>query len=440
MPINQTVLTRTENVFVLVDFDITVEALHTEIQNSNTVSWTYIIAKMKTGNFGILSIRQFYVVIEEMGDLIWYQVATRLPLGWLPLQTKEQAEIGTREAEKLASQLEPQVLGVLNDGKLIGVINKSIHRSSSSITVPDAPSTPIEVDDTSSKNVHFTVFVPEKASSGVTFSAFAYIHLDDLLDEVNEDISDFIDRFDGEIPQSKTARQTSTLALATKVTVEVVCDDLESTPVRQTKRWRGSMTRYAFKLKALPNLEDEPILIQLRFLVNEIEIARTRSIVTIQASDSGVDSSSVPDKSTSNVLHLAKMRLQKSTMTAFQKIFISYSRKDKEVVMNYYSAQIALGNEVFLDTESIRTGEDWQAALANGITNAEVLQLFWSENSAASKNVEDEWKYALKHVCAASKCVNFIRPVYWQQNLTTVPSELGHLNFRYVNFAQTLAT
>jgi hypothetical protein len=112
---------------------------------------------------------------------------------------------------------------------------------------------------------------------------------------------------------------------------------------------------------------------------------------------------------------------------------VSYSRKDAAVAEAFRLAQLALGNEVFMDTYSIRTGENWQAALAKAIDTADIFQLFWSAHAAESPNVHDEWDYALKYRCPNTRCADFIRPVYWEQPLPVPPPpELGHLNFRFV--------
>jgi hypothetical protein len=97
---------------------------------------------------------------------------------------------------------------------------------------------------------------------------------------------------------------------------------------------------------------------------------------------------------------------------------------------------LALGNDVFVDTESIHTGDDWMARLALEIDEADVLQLFWSENSAASEFVQEEWEYALEFKCPQERCVNFIRPVYWKSEKPNPepPKELAHLHFRHVDF------
>ncbi len=85
-----------------------------------------------------------------------------------------------------------------------------------------------------------------------------------------------------------------------------------------------------------------------------------------------------------------------------------------------------------MDTESLRSGEDWQAGLARAIDRADILQLFWSQNAARSRNVRDEWEYALESRGDDARGAHFIRPVYWQKPIAEVPDELPHLHFHFM--------
>jgi hypothetical protein len=91
-----------------------------------------------------------------------------------------------------------------------------------------------------------------------------------------------------------------------------------------------------------------------------------------------------------------------------------------------------LGNETFIDTDDLRAGEDWKAGLAKAIDDADVFQLFWSNNSANSECCRYEWKYAVASRCPDSKCEGFIRPVYWEKPMPKPPPELSDVNFKYV--------
>lgn len=95
---------------------------------------------------------------------------------------------------------------------------------------------------------------------------------------------------------------------------------------------------------------------------------------------------------------------------------------------------MALGNDVWIDTSAIRPGEEWREAIKKAIREADVFQLFWSRHSASSKEVRKEWEYALETRCADGNCHGFIRPVYWEDEMPECPPELGHLNFKYVQY------
>jgi hypothetical protein len=118
----------------------------------------------------------------------------------------------------------------------------------------------------------------------------------------------------------------------------------------------------------------------------------------------------------------------------YQRIFVSYSRKDLEVIEVYRAAQLALGNELFIDTYSLPPGGDWRQEIARAIGVSDIFQLFWSEHSARSQHVREEWSHALSCKQPQSQGEGFIRPVYWIRPMPAPPpAELEHLNFRYVD-------
>jgi hypothetical protein len=129
---------------------------------------------------------------------------------------------------------------------------------------------------------------------------------------------------------------------------------------------------------------------------------------------------------------LAHAQSESKTSSSYQNIFVSYSRRDLRITESYMAANRALMNEVFIDVDNIRAGEDWKAGLAKAIDVADVFQLFWSKNSANSKYCRYEWMYALESRCVNDKYGGFIRPVYWKKPMANPPPELSWFNFRYV--------
>lgn len=111
---------------------------------------------------------------------------------------------------------------------------------------------------------------------------------------------------------------------------------------------------------------------------------------------------------------------------AYHKIFASYSHKDTEVVRTCEAATEALGDRYLRDVTLLRSGENWNERLLQAIDEADIFQLFWSEQSAKSFAVEKEWRHAL---ALASTRPGFIRPVYWSGKPYHIPAELSPIHF-----------
>jgi TIR domain len=111
----------------------------------------------------------------------------------------------------------------------------------------------------------------------------------------------------------------------------------------------------------------------------------------------------------------------------YRKIFASYSRKDTEIVKRLEKAYQVLGDDVWRDIRNLKSGTDWSEEIGKAILNADVFQLFWSENARQSENVEKEWRTALTR-----ELPHFIRPVYWEVPIAPLPEELKAVTFTFL--------
>lgn len=111
----------------------------------------------------------------------------------------------------------------------------------------------------------------------------------------------------------------------------------------------------------------------------------------------------------------------------YDAIFCSYSHKDTAIVERVERAYKALGMDYLRDVTTLRSGETWNPRLLELIEEADIFQLFWSNASAASRYVEQEWAHAL----SLGRGGAFIRPVYWEQPMPKAPDALGHLHFHF---------
>ena len=99
-------------------------------------------------------------------------------------------------------------------------------------------------------------------------------------------------------------------------------------------------------------------------------------------------------------------------------VFISYSRRDIDVVESIVSQLEAAGIEVWLDREDIKPGKQWRKQIVEGIDTAEAFVLNLSPNSAASDNV-------LKELNLAEEALDpFILPV--MLNEIKIPDEMRY--------------
>jgi TIR domain-containing protein len=71
-----------------------------------------------------------------------------------------------------------------------------------------------------------------------------------------------------------------------------------------------------------------------------------------------------------------------------KRLFLSYSRKDKEVVTKVQRLLELGGSHVFRDEESIRPGKRWKAVITRNINKAHKMLVFWTASAAKSRWVK----------------------------------------------------
>ncbi len=92
-----------------------------------------------------------------------------------------------------------------------------------------------------------------------------------------------------------------------------------------------------------------------------------------------------------------------------QRVFASYSHKDKAVVRQLAAAAPAR-LRVHHRRRRVRSGERWSERIDEADPASDAVQLFWSTHSMRSPHVRHEWEVAL-----ALGRPEFVKPVYWQE-------------------------
>ena len=73
-----------------------------------------------------------------------------------------------------------------------------------------------------------------------------------------------------------------------------------------------------------------------------------------------------------------------------QKIFRSYAREDSDSIAEIRARLEAAGHEVWVDTEAVVSGEQWRAAIVEGIDKADVVIIVLSRHSVVFGPVRTE--------------------------------------------------
>ena len=112
--------------------------------------------------------------------------------------------------------------------------------------------------------------------------------------------------------------------------------------------------------------------------------------------------------------------------------FASYAHQDLDKVIGRIQGmqKVRSDLDIFLDKDSLRSGEYWEPRLKEEIKNRDVLFLFWSVAAKKSKWVEREWRYALKE-----KGLDAIDPVPIEYPVPPLPKKLNrkHSTDRYLH-------
>ncbi|MAS33637.1 MAG: hypothetical protein CL610_06510 [Anaerolineaceae bacterium] len=279
-----------------------------------------------------------------------------------------------------------------------------------------------ELRDGDIEPVQFTALHGRPVTTEAEAILLVYAHLESLRDEIIADAEYYIVSH-GEFDRPRRARLTPELKYGTQLTIvpELETQHKHLITFKQahiTRPWDLDWEVFPFVFTAHADAIGHVLPVHISIQVAGIEIAD----INVSLEIAGGRHSVALTPTVSSRMH--------------QKIFISYAREDIDIVRRYYQAQIAAANDVFFDIESIRTGENWRTTVKAALDQTDFVQLFWSQHSATSRNVQFEWEYFLTTHCTDENCEGRLRPVYWEEPLPAIPRELRRINFRYIPFLQ----
>src|SRR5512141_1655982 len=107
-------------------------------------------------------------------------------------------------------------------------------------------------------------------------------------------------------------------------------------------------------------------------------------------------------------------------------VFISYSRRDKEITQKLYEALKAANRAVWADWDSIPAASDWFAEIKEGIEQTESVLFVLSPAWINSKECRKEFEYAVE-------MGKRLFPILYQPiDHKDIPEELAKINWVYM--------
>lgn len=261
--------------------------------------------------------------------------------------------------------------------------------------------------------ISFTAMYPKEGAVEKWHTLLVYTHLLSATGEVRKDLK----RFHDQLPNPKEVRAsvTTQIARGTEIVVIPSCSGITFNPEKVSFRWLEDYHREEFRFRIDNSLINDATNGQINFYVGPIIVGTLKLAMLVN------------DTETSELVN----NEEHGRMYHQDDIFVSYSHKDSPVVLACKRAYQALGFNVLIDIDTLRSGQVWDEELKKMIKRANIFQLFWSQNSSESEYCKSEWQYALK----CKKQEGYIRPVYWKLPMPTPPPELDHIHFDYIELA-----
>jgi hypothetical protein len=263
---------------------------------------------------------------------------------------------------------------------------------------------PPEPDD-----VFFTAIHPKEGTVAHWHRLLVYAHVHSMLEEVRRNAQQFTDEIG--IPKEVRVVAREKLARGTEVTILPRCERITFEPEQIKFKWMEEYQRVVFRFRADPSLADDAASGEILIFVGPVIIGTLKFAMLFSSAE----------------ILSPTTHEEHSKMYRKDKIFVSYSHRDVDIVLEFKEVHKATGFDVLIDRDELRSGQEWDRELMQMIDRADIFQLFWSENSKKSKYCKKEWKQALQ-----CKREGFIRPIYWQKPLPAPPRELSKYHFQYV--------
>ncbi len=266
--------------------------------------------------------------------------------------------------------------------------------------------------------VVFSAGYPSRIGIHQKYPLVVYVHLEQLKDQIEEFLKKEI-AATGAMPSSSTAAASTRIPPGALISFKPNIPDIFSNPPQQDVVWMEDYHKVSF---------------EIRYIGDKKEGTACSGFVDVFANGMLVGNIPVSLAVKSQSDSIGDLKPTLSLGSSFNRIFASYARKDIALVHACKEAYKMLGIHLYVDRDDLLSGQYWEPVLRKIIMTSDLFQLYWSQAAADSHAVENEWRLALQ--VSENRLDNFIRPLYWQLPNPSIPKELGHINFAYLDTRQ----
>lgn len=264
------------------------------------------------------------------------------------------------------------------------------------------------------ENVSFTAAYPSELARNAWGSLLLCIHLSSLTDEARARARGAGVAKGGDALSATVAASTR-LPRGTELTITPRLTGFDVNPPDLAMTWEEDIQLCEFRIRPRTAAEGPAI--------GEIEIAARGLLIGRVALSLTVRGEKPPRPS--------EQERKLSPGRAVETVFASYAREDIDIVRACEAAYSALGVLVIIDKEKLIGGQAWRPAIRALQAKADIFQLFWSKPASVSPPVREEILDAL--TIEAERGVGYIRPLFWEPTPPSLPAELAHINFAFLD-------
>lgn len=164
--------------------------------------------------------------------------------------------------------------------------------------------------------------------------------------------------------------------MGSEISVRLSSKDVPVEDEEETQIWSGKYLNFSFVVLVPEDYSRPQILLTSSVYINGIVATQLKLILDCEDSKKSV-------------------AVTREDVTS---AFVSYASQDRSrvaaIIQGMKKARPDM--DIFFDIESLRSGQDWEAALRSEIACRDVLFLCWSRSARDSQWVNMEWRYALQ--------------------------------------------